>query len=99
MTNALAPMHPGELLREDILPALGKTVIEIAELLGVSRQSLHAVLAGRAAVSPSMALRLAKLCGNDPEFWLALQAKWDLAAVAPAMAEELAQIPTLHEAA
>lgn len=98
MTHALAPMHPGELLREDVLPALDRSVSEVAELLGISRQSLHAILSERAAVSPAMALRLGKLCGNGPEFWLNLQARWDIAATSQSMAEELERIPTLETA-
>ena len=62
--SALPPMHPGELLREDVLPALGRTRAEIARLLGVSRQTLHAILTERAPVTPEMALRLGKLCGK-----------------------------------
>ena len=68
--TGLPAMHPGELLREEILPALGRPRAEIAQLLGVSRQALHAVLAERASVTPEMALRLGKLCGNGPELWL-----------------------------
>ena len=71
--TALSAMHPAELLREEILPALGRTRAEIAHLLGVSRQALHPILTERASVSPEMALRLGKLCGNGPELWLALQ--------------------------
>jgi addiction module HigA family antidote len=76
--NGLPAMHPGELLREDVLPALGRTRTEIARLLGVSRQTLHSILSERAPVTPEMALRLGKLCGNGPELWLALQARYDL---------------------
>jgi addiction module HigA family antidote len=64
-------MHPGESLREEILPALGHPRAEIAHLLGVSRQALHAILTERASVSPEMALRLGKPCGNGPELRLA----------------------------
>ena len=96
--TALPPMHPGELLREDIFPALGKSVSELAELLGVSRQTLHAILAARAAVTPMMALRLGKLCGNGPNLWVSLQARYDLAVLEPAMAEELDRIPTIRAA-
>jgi antitoxin HigA-1 len=96
--TALQPMHPGELLREDILPAMGRSVSELAELLGVSRQTLHAILAERAAVTPVMALRLGKLCGNGPNLWVTLQARYDLAVLEPAMAEELDRIPTIRAA-
>lgn len=93
--TALPPMHPGELLREDVIPALGRSVSEIAELLGVSRQTLHAILVERAAITPAMALRLGRLCGNGAELWLNLQTKYDLAVVSVAMAAELDSIPTL----
>ncbi len=93
--TALPTMHPGELLREEVLPALGRSVTEVAKLLGVSRQALHALLAERAAVTPVMALRLGKLCGNGPRLWLSLQTRHDLAALAPTMAAELERIPTI----
>ena len=93
--TTFSPMHPGELLREDVIPALGRPVTEIADLLGVSRQTLHAILAERAAVTPAMALRLGKLCGNGPDLWIQLQAKHDLAVQAAALAADLERIPTL----
>jgi addiction module HigA family antidote len=88
-------MHPGELLREDVLPALGRSHAEIARLLGVSRQTLHAILTERQPVTPLMALKLGKLCGNGPELWLALQARYDLDRLGKAKRTELAAIPTL----
>jgi addiction module HigA family antidote len=91
-------MHPGELLREEILPALGRPRVEIAQLLGVSRQSLHAVLSERAAVTTEMALRLGKLCGNGPELWLGLQTRYDLERVSREKAAEIEAIPTLQAA-
>ena len=59
--RGLPPMHPGELLREEILPALDRPKTEIAKLLGVSRQTLYDILEERQPVSPIMALRLGKL--------------------------------------
>jgi antitoxin HigA-1 len=91
----LPAMHPGELLREDILPAFGRTRAEIARLLGVSRQILHAIRTEHAPVSPEMALRLGKLCGNGPELWLALQARYDLERLREAKYLEIDTIPTL----
>lgn len=64
------PSHPGEVLREDIAPATGKSKSEIARMLGISRQHLHDVLAERKPVSPEVAVRLAKLFGNAPLFWI-----------------------------
>jgi addiction module HigA family antidote len=93
--GALPPMHPGELLREDVLPALGRTRAEIARLLGVSRQTLHAILTERTPVTPEMALRLGKLCGNGPELWLALQARFDIGRLRQEKKEEIDAIPTL----
>jgi antitoxin HigA-1 len=67
-------MHPGALLREEILPALDRPKTEIAKLLGVSRQTLYDVLKEKQPVTPGMALRLGKLC---PDLWLNLQKRYD----------------------
>jgi addiction module HigA family antidote len=72
------PTHPGEMLREDFLPDYGLTVSSFAKALGVSRQTVHEVLRERRAVSPEMALRLSRLFGNTPEFWLNSQRAVDL---------------------
>jgi antitoxin HigA-1 len=83
------------MLREEILPALGRPRVEIARLFGVSRQALQAVLTERAAVTPDLALRPGKLCGNGPELWLAFQTRYDLERLRREMADEIAAIPTL----
>ncbi len=70
------PAHPGELLA-DVLPATGKTKSEIAALLGISRQQLHAIVATRKPVSPEMAARLGKLFGDGAAVWLRMQAAYD----------------------
>lgn len=93
------PTHPGEILREDILPALGRPKAEIARALGVSRRQLYNLLDGEDAVSASMALRLGRLLGSRPAFWLDLQATYDLAVAEEKFAKELAAIPQLHVAA
>ncbi len=95
---AWQPSHPGELLREDVLPALRLTVKAAAEKLGVSRQTLHAILSGRAAVTPEMAVRLGKFCGNGPGIWLRMQMNHDLWQAERDLAETVKQIPTLHAA-
>ena len=72
------PVHPGVFFAEAILPAFGRrTIGEIATLLGVSRQTLQ-VMAGETAVSPDMAVRLGKFCGNGPGLWLRMQAAYDV---------------------
>ncbi len=96
--RGLPPMHPGELLREEILPALDRPKTEIARLLGVSRQTLYDILAGRQPVTPMMALRLGKLCGNGPDLWLNLQKRYDLHRAERKLGEKIKAIPTLDVA-
>jgi addiction module HigA family antidote len=95
---AREPIHPGEILREDVLPALGIGVSEAAQALKISRQTLYRVLSGKAAVSPAMALRLGKFCGNGPNLWLRLQEAHDLWHAERAIAGELAKIRTAKAA-
>lgn len=95
---ARPPHHPGADLREDILPALGISVTKAAEMMGVSRQTLHAILAERQSITPEMALRIGKFCGNGPGFWLRLQMQHDLWKTEREMADEIARIPTLKVA-
>lgn len=96
--RGLPAMHPGELLREDVLPTIDLPKTKIAELLGVSRQTLYDILGEKAAVTPEMALRLGRLCGNGPTFWLNLQMAYDLERESARIASELEQIPTLNAA-
>jgi addiction module HigA family antidote len=72
------PTHPGEMLREDYLPDYGLTVSAFAKALGVSRQTVNELLRERRSVSPEMAIRLSRLFGNSPEFWLNAQRGVDL---------------------
>jgi len=69
-SRKIRPTHPGEMLREDFMPDYGLTVAALAKALGVSRQTINEVLREKRAVSPGMALRLGRLFGNSPEFWL-----------------------------
>ncbi|MFC7462197.1 HigA family addiction module antitoxin [Hydrogenophaga defluvii] len=82
MTEMFNPSHPGLALRDDVLPALGLSVTEAAEQLGVARVTLSRVLNGHAAVSPEMALRLeawlGKDRGGDARLWLGQQAAYDM---------------------
>jgi len=92
------PAHPGEMLREDFLPDFGLTASGLARAIGVSRQSVNELLRGRRAVSPEMALRLGKLFGNSPEFWLKAQRAVDLWDAAQALRDDVAGIKTLSVA-
>ena len=96
--RGLPPMHPGELLRDEILPALGRPKTKIAKLLGVSRQTLYDILEEKQPVTPAMALRLGKLCGNGPDLWLNLQKRYDLQLAEQELGEKIKIIPTLEVA-
>jgi addiction module HigA family antidote len=96
--RGLPPMHPGELLREEIVPALDRPKTEIAKLLGVSRQTLYDILNEKQPVTPIMALRLGKLCGNGPELWLNLQKRYDLQRAEQELGKRIEAIPTLQVA-
>ena len=93
-----APTHPGEFLREDFLPDYGLTISGLATALGVSRQSVNELLRERRAVSPRMALRLSRLFGNSPEFWLNLQRAVDLWEAENAIKEDVRQIKPMRVA-
>jgi antitoxin HigA-1 len=98
LLKGLKPTHPGELLRTVVLPALGKSKSEIADLLGISRQQLYDILGEKKPVTIETALRLGKLFGNGPEIWLNMQQAYDLAGKERTMAKVLKKIPTLQAA-
>ena len=98
ITRSIKPTHPGEMLREDFLPDYGLSVAGLAEAIGVSRQSVNELLRGRRAVSPEMALRLARLFSNTPEFWLNAQRAVDLWDAAEAITADVARIKPLRVA-
>lgn len=89
------PTHPGEMLREDFMPDFDLTVTRLAESVGVSRQTVNELLRERRAVSPEMALRLARLFGNSPEFWLNAQRTVDLWDSAQAIKKDIERIKPL----
>jgi addiction module HigA family antidote len=95
--DARKPIHPGVIFAEDVMPELRRhrTIGEIATLLGISRQTLHRVMAGEMAISPDMAARLGKLCGNGPGIWIRLQGRYDTREATRRLRKELKKIPTL----
>ena len=76
--SALPPVHPGEILKEDVLPSAGLSVTAAAKALGVSRQMLHDILSERKPLSAVMCLKVARLLGGSPAVWMRLQAAYDL---------------------
>ena len=94
MISRRKPIHPGEILREDIIKPLGLTVTDAAKCLGVTRKTLSALINCKASVSPEMAVRIAKATRTSPESWLYMQAKLDLwlAGQKPTEVEEFGEI-------
>jgi addiction module HigA family antidote len=90
------PTHPGEMLLEEFLKPLGMTQTELAERIRVSYPRVNEIIHGKRGVSPDTALRLSKLFGTTPEFWLNGQRNWDLwHALNSETADDLEQIEAL----
>jgi len=98
--SGLPPVHPGEILKEDILPSVGLSVTAAAKALGVSRQMLHDILSERKPLSAVMCLKVARLLGGSPEVWMRLQAAYDLKMVEQdkTVMKRVAQITPLERA-
>src|ERR1700692_670258 len=87
------PTHPGAVLREGVLPALGLSISESARQLGVTRQTLHRIMAEKVSITPAMAARLGRFCGNGPGLWLRMQQACDLWRAEREFRSELERIP------
>jgi antitoxin HigA-1 len=87
------PTHPGAILRDDVFPALGLSVSEAARQLGVTRQTLHRIMAEKVSITPEMAARLGRFCGNGSGLWLRMQQACDLWRAERDLRSELEQIP------
>ena len=88
----LRPVHPGTILRRDVLPALGQPTVAIAKSLGISRQHLYDIMNARKPITAATALRLGRYLGNGPDIWINLQARYDLAVAQREMADALEAI-------
>ncbi|MBK3745380.1 HigA family addiction module antidote protein [Paraburkholderia aspalathi] len=98
MTSILPPVHPGEILREEYLAPLGMSAGALAKHLNVPRTRIERLATEQTAVTPGTALRLAKFFRTTPEFWMNMQASYDLKTEATALAVELAAIHELQAA-
>ena len=78
LKRGMAPVHPGEILKEMYLEPLGISVTDFADNLGVTRRTVSLLVNGHSGVSAEMALRLGKALGTTPELWLNMQQKHDL---------------------
>jgi len=86
------PTHPGEVLREDVLPAMHDSVTGFAKRTGMSRQSIHAILACKRAITPEAALRIGAVVGNGARIWLSMQMEFDLWKAEQVLHDELTAI-------
>ena len=89
MLAGLRPVHPGTILRRDVLPALGVSTVAVAKALGISRQHLYDIMGAKKPVTAATVLRLGRYLGNGPDLWLNLQARYDLAVAEREMADDL----------
>ena len=89
----MPPTHPGEILKDAVLPDLDLSVSEAARQMGVSRQTLHRIMAGTHGITPEMALRLGKFCGNGAGLWLSMQQAYDLWHAERRLRKEIERIP------
>ena len=78
MPKLLPPIHPGETIREDILKPLDMSVNQLAKALNVDAARLNEIVRGRRGITADTALRLSRYLGTSAEFWLGLQADYDL---------------------
>ncbi|HLF65722.1 MAG TPA: HigA family addiction module antitoxin [Saprospiraceae bacterium] len=89
-----SPVHPGELLRSDVLPALDLSVSDLSEKLKISRQHVHRILAGNQGINAVVALKISKLTGVSSKLLLSMQQNFDLWHAEKSIADELNQIET-----
>ena len=94
----ITPTHPGEMLREDFMPDYGLNTASLAAALDVSRQTINELLRERRSITPVMALRLSRLFGNSPEFWLNAQHARDIWESEQRYQKELNRIHPLNAA-
>ena len=91
---SIEPVHPGEILREDILPSLLMSKTAVADAHGISRQTLYDILNEKHPVTAEMAVRFGKRFGNGARFWVNLQRSYDLAVAERTV--DVSEIPTLE---
>jgi antitoxin HigA-1 len=92
MTDILPPVHPGEILREEYLVPLNMSAGALAKRLGVPRTRIERLASEQTGVTPDTALRLGKFFNTTPEFWMNMQASYDLKMLGASLASDLAAI-------
>ena len=99
MVNGMRPVHPGEILREDVLKPLDMSARQFAIALGVPANRISQILAGERAITADTALRLSKALRTTPELWLNLQNSFDIRTSMLEIGKELEAIEPVNEAA
>jgi addiction module HigA family antidote len=89
MPKLLAPIHPGEIIREEILIPLTMSVNQLAKHLAVDAARLNEIVRSRRGITADTALRLARYLGTTPEFWLKLQVHYELRVAKQAKLKEI----------
>ena len=98
--NKIAPIHPGEILSEDFLKPMGISGYKLAKALLIDQTRVSEIIKGKRSITTDTALRLAKFFGTTPEFWLNIQARYDMETMRDALKEDLDNIHTyVYEAA
>lgn len=98
LLKALRPVHPGEILREDILPAVDRSKAEISRLLGIPRSTFFGIVSEKQPVIPAVALRLARMFGGSADVWVRMQSRYDLRIAEATLGDALNAIPLLKAA-
>jgi addiction module HigA family antidote len=92
MPKLLKPIHPGEIIREEVLSPLGMSVNQLAKSLAVDAARLNEIVRGRRGITADTALRLARYLGTSPEFWLKLQVHYELRVARQAKQKEIERV-------
>lgn len=98
VNDKIAPIHPGEVLQEEFLDGFGITQHKLAVSIGVPPRRINEIVHGKRSVSADTALRLAKFFGTSAQFWLNLQARYDLDLAEDRVADQIAAIAPLQVA-
>ncbi|WP_431835877.1 HigA family addiction module antitoxin [Cellulomonas sp. Y8] len=98
MNDKIAPIHPGEVLQEEFLDGFGITQHKLAVSIGVPPRRINEIVHGKRSVSADTALRLAKFFGTSAQFWLSLQARYDLDLAEDRLADQIAVIAPIQVA-
>ena len=98
-SRRLPPVHPGEILGQDLMQPLGLSINRLARELSVPVTRMSEIVNGRRGITADTALRLARYFGNSPQFWMNLQAAYDLDVVTRASAEQIVRDVRPREAA